>query len=96
MTKRFAAASAALAVLALAVAGCGTREIDRGKAESFVRGSVGAPVSSVRCPPGVKAKNGRSFDCTVVARDGRRYTVTLHIFGDAQVKLGPSDIRPAG
>ena len=80
-----------------ALAGCGSQEIDRGKAETFVRQSFGPPsAQTVTCPSGVKATKGHTFTCSVTDVSGRRYTVTLHILDGAKVRVGPQDVRPVG
>jgi hypothetical protein len=85
----------ALAPFALLVAGCGTTEIDSGRAQDFVKGTFGAPPRSVKCPSGVEAKPGRTFTCHAVAADGRRYDVVLHIVdGKGRVTVGTRDVRP--
>jgi NAD(P)H-hydrate repair Nnr-like enzyme with NAD(P)H-hydrate epimerase domain len=83
-----------LAVLAAGLAGCGTEEIDRGKAERFVKSTLTIPVLNVKCPSGIKAEKGHTFTCTVDSTEGRRYIVTLHVQSDARVSVGPSDVRP--
>ena len=77
-------AAAIPALLALtALAGCGSTTIDSGKAESFLDGSLQPSPRSVTCPKNVTVKKGRTFACTVVAANGRRYSVTIHIVDDS-------------
>jgi uncharacterized protein DUF4333 len=85
----------ALLPCALLVAGCGTTEIDSGRAQEFVKSAFGTAPRSVKCPSGVEAKAGRTLTCRVVAADGRRYDVVLHIVdGKGRVKVGAGDFRP--
>jgi hypothetical protein len=60
-------------VAAFAVAGC-SKSIDTDKAEKFigktVTAQVGADVKSVKCPSGLTAKKGETFECTVTGADG--------------------------
>jgi uncharacterized lipoprotein len=88
-----------LAAAVLLLSGCsvstGTTEIDRGKAERFVKQAFKPPPRSVACPSGVKAKAGGSLTCKVTTATGRRYDVTLHIVnGSGRVRVGPSDVKP--
>jgi hypothetical protein len=85
----------------LLLSGCsvstGTTQIDSGKAEGFVKQAFKQTPRSVSCPSGVEAKAGRTLTCKVTSVSGRRYDVTLHIVnGDGRVKIGPSDVKPAG
>ena len=83
--------------LALLVAGCGTTTIDRGKAEDFLRGTLGPPrPRAVSCPDGVKVRKGGTFTCQATLANGRRVEVTLHMVDDTgRVSVSPSDVRPA-
>jgi uncharacterized protein DUF4333 len=84
----------ALLPCALLVAGCGKTEIDSGRAEDFVKRAFGGVPQSVKCPSGVEAKPGRTLTCRVVAADGKRYEVVLHIVDrKGRVKVGKSDFR---
>jgi uncharacterized protein DUF4333 len=84
----------ALLPCALLAAGCGTTEIDSGRAQDFVKRAFGTPPRSVKCPSGVEAKPGRTVTCRVVAADGRRYDVVLHIVDDkGRVTVGTGDLR---
>ncbi len=60
-------------VAAFALAGC-AKSIDTDKAEKFidktVTAQVGADVKSVKCPSGLTAKKGETFECTVTGADG--------------------------
>lgn len=93
--------AALLIAAVLLLSGCsvstGTTEIDRGKAERFVKQAFKQPPQSVTCPSGVAAKAGGTLTCKVTTATGRRYDVTLHIVnGDGRVRVGPSDLKPAG
>jgi hypothetical protein len=96
--------------LALALAGCGSTTIDPAKAEQALIGLAptgGATVDRAKCPSGVTANAGASFDCTVHLSDGTTGTWTLHIANGqgevtadgtdftanvAPTKAGPSEI----
>jgi len=79
-----------------ALAGCGSTTIDSGKAQAFLNTAIQPTPKTVKCPNGIQAKKGRSFDCSVVAVNGLRYRVTLHIIDDSgHVKVGPADVHPA-
>jgi hypothetical protein len=83
-------------LLAVALAGCGKSEIDRGKAEEFVRGTFTPEARSASCPKGVEAKKGKTFACTAVDTSGKRFRVTLHIQdANGRVDVGPNDTVPA-
>ena len=66
-------------VLGALLSGCGGKVIVAGKAEGFVRDSLGQPVQSVKCPGGVNAKVGNTFDCKVTTQSGAKETVTVDI-----------------
>ena len=59
---------------ATAVAGCGTKTIDDGKAEKAIKAEVarqaGADVRSVSCPDDVEPEKGGTFTCRVTGTDG--------------------------
>lgn len=63
----------AAAGLLLVLTGC-AKQIDDAKAEAFIAKTVsdeiGVRVESVKCPGGLVAKQGDSFQCTVTGRDG--------------------------
>jgi Domain of unknown function (DUF4333) len=62
-----------LLVASVAVTGC-SKTIDAKKGEKFitkqVEGRIGIQVKTVKCPSGLTAKKGATFDCTVTATDG--------------------------
>ena len=86
---------ALLALPALALVGCTSTEIDSGKSESFLRENIDG-ARTVKCPGGVEAKKGDTFECDVEYSDGRRAKATVHIDTDeGRVSIGPGDIKPA-
>jgi hypothetical protein len=82
----------ALALAALALTACGDTVIDASKAEDAIRDNVehtlNVKIDGVDCPSDVKVEAGRSFQCTVTARNGRRATAMLKILNsDADVRF---------
>lgn len=73
--------ASAAAVAALAVAGCGQRQIDVGKASKLVQGAVesqvGAQVASISCPREVEVEAHATFACTVTGEDGTKGVATV-------------------
>lgn len=67
---------AAVPLVALLLAGCGTTELDLDKAERLVTETVttqvGAEVESVECPADVTVEAGGTFECLVTATDGTK------------------------
>jgi Domain of unknown function (DUF4333) len=63
------------------VAGCGETKIDGGKAEDLLSGTATehGRVVSAKCPDGVEAKAGATFDCDVKLANGDTGTWTMHI-----------------
>ena len=92
------AAAAALAVLA--VAGCGGTKIDHAKVEKLLVGTAptgGATVKSAKCPSGVEAKAGSTFDCDVKLSDGTSGTWTVHVVtSQGEVRASGADFTAAG
>ena len=84
-----------LALAATTLAGCGSETtIATGKAEEFVRGQLQPAPSEVKCPDGVKAEEGKTFECNVSYADGDRGTVTVHMTDDeGGVQVGPGDLH---
>jgi len=81
--------------LAVALAGCGQTEIDRDKAETFVRSYFSPDAQSAECPDGVEAEKGKTFRCTAVDTDGRRFGVTVRVLDeDGRVQVRSEDVRP--
>lgn len=82
MTGRRAAV--ALALAGLGVAGCG-KTIKSGDLEQKIADSLQQQVGErpkIDCPGGEKAKKGRSFDCTLTARDRTTTTVRVTLTDD--------------
>ena len=91
------AGAATLLAAAAAFAGCGDSgpKINATRAASVVREQLlGPKPSSVDCPKGVSAKEGKSFGCTVIYPDGTSATVTVHVLGGGRIKLAPGDYHP--
>lgn len=87
-----AGALALLAVLALALAGCGEAIVDTTKTEEQLQASLskslGTKVTSVDCPSDVEVKAGATFTCTVEVKGGETQTATLRIRNeDADLSL---------
>lgn len=96
--KRFTRAGSALAGIgALVVAGCGSKVIDSGKAEKFVKSGLEAggttKVKSVSCPSNVEVKSGRTFDCKVQGQNGQKLKVKLRIV-DSKGTVTPVGAAP--
>ena len=67
---------------ALALTGCGSKVIDRGKAEKFTKQVVvanGATAKSVKCPSDVAVKKGKTFKCTAVLTNGQTFKLTFQM-----------------
>ena len=83
--RRLAALSA-LAVLALALAGCGETVIDDVKTEDTIEQNLeqssGSKVESVDCPSGVEVEKGATFECVVTRPGGEEEIATLRIRND--------------
>ena len=73
----------ALAVAAVAAAGCGETVIDTAKTEETLKSELnkeqGLDVASADCPSDVEVKAGASFTCTLTLADGEKQTATLRI-----------------
>jgi hypothetical protein len=82
----------------LAVAGCGTTEIDAGKAEDLLRSTRTSQgrIVSAKCPSGVEAKGGRDYTCKVRLANGHSGTWTLHIQDSAGRVTGSEADLDAG
>lgn len=102
MWRRLAVGVAAL-VPAFALAGCGTTEIDSGKAEALIRKSVAGAgnfkVKSVSCPNGVTPRAGGTFTCqlsitSVADSSVHSGTVTVHeVDANGHVTISPTDFH---
>ena len=84
--------------MALAAAGCSTGQlqIDHKKAEGLARqiASSKAPVKSVSCPSGLKAKKGADFDCDVRYANGATGTIRIHQLDDkGRIRTSASDLN---
>ena len=55
---------------------------------------LGPKPSSVDCPKGVSAKQGKSFGCTVIYPDGTSATVTVHVLSAGRIRVAPGDYHP--
>jgi hypothetical protein len=90
--------TAGITVAAALLAGCSvgtTTEIDSAEAEKFVTNAFAKPPRSVKCPSGVKAKQGGTLTCDAVDSTGKRYRVTLHMADDeGRVTVGTKDFKP--
>jgi hypothetical protein len=75
--------TAALCPVAVVLAGCGTSTIKAGGAEKSVVDVVsrqtGFHPTDVKCPSGVAAKAGRTFECHFTGPGGQRYTAFMKI-----------------
>src|SRR3954468_5076279 len=85
-------------VAGLAVAGCGTTEIDAGKAEDLLRSTRTSEgrIVSAKCPSGVEAKAGRDYTCKVRLANGDSGTWTLHIQNSEGRVTGSEDDLDVG
>jgi hypothetical protein len=75
-------ALAAVAAMAMAVAGCGEDTLKQESAVDLVNKALnqqGVEAESVECPDDVEAKAGETFDCTVTLPDGKTATFTIEI-----------------
>jgi hypothetical protein len=84
----------------VALAGCGSTTIDKGKAEKLARKAAGSgtvALKTVSCPSGLTAKKGASFDCDLVYADGTKGTITIHeTDAKGNVQTGGTDIHIQG
>lgn len=84
-------ALAALALVTVLVAACGTAIDDAATEDAIeqnLENSVGQKVSSVECPSGVEVEPKATFDCEVTLADGKSETVTLKILNeDADIEI---------
>jgi hypothetical protein len=84
--------SALVAVLALALAGCGETLLDTGETEAQLKTELtrtgGLQVSSVDCPSDVQVKAGETFDCTVKIKSGGEMPAKMEVINsDADLRL---------
>lgn len=76
------AAIAAVAAMAVAVAGCGEDTLEPQSAVDLINNSLkqtGVEAESVECPDDVEAKEGETFDCDVTLPNGESGTFTIEI-----------------
>lgn len=85
---------AVLALTAL-IGGCGSDEIDNGKAESYVRKALNPRPATVKCPSGVTIRKGKTFTCHVGYSDGDQGSVTVHMIDSSagKVSLSSGDLH---
>ena len=84
----------AVAALAALIAGCGSNEIDTGKAESYVRKALNPRPTTVKCPSGVSIQKGKTFTCQVGYGDGDKGSVTVHMVDSSgKVSLSSGDLH---
>lgn len=71
--------------------------IDADKAEDLIVENISGgevKAESADCPDDVEAKEGESFECTVIFDDGTEGTATIHITSDdGDVTFGPEDLE---
>ena len=89
-------------LIAVSATACGTETIDSAQAERsvtvVVQKRIGFKIAGVRCPSGVEAKVGMTFECAYNAPDGP-YTATLRVksvSGDNvsyEIRSRPTDPR---
>ena len=78
--------TALVAVLALALVGCGETVVDSTKAEDAIEHNLeqaqGTQITSVDCPSDIEVKAGDKFQCVVTEAGGKERTATLKILND--------------
>jgi hypothetical protein len=91
---------ASLVALAAALAACGDKTIDAGKAEDLARkvaDSGTEKTKSVECPSDVKVEEGKTFDCDLEYEDGAKGTITMHMTDDdGTVRTTGADVKVEG
>jgi hypothetical protein len=90
------AALAALVLLSMVAAGCGTALDDAGTEDTvrqYLEDEIGQKVASIDCPSGVDVEPDETFDCDVRLKDGTDETVTLRILNE-DADLAVADIQP--
>jgi hypothetical protein len=85
-------AGVALAVVAVAIVGCGETVIDSAKTQEAIKAnlekSLHRKVSSVSCPSEQKVEPSATFTCSVSFSEGKQATATLKIINkEADVSL---------
>jgi hypothetical protein len=87
MTRTPAKLVALLAVLAVAIAGCGNT-LDTSDLESELTDQLAADAGvdaddvTVACPEDIEAEEGREFECTLTAPNGDEVTVEVTLTND--------------
>ena len=82
LTGRAAATVALIAVVALALAACGTKTLDQSDEVNLVNkqlSSQNLKAKTVDCPSDVEAKEGDTFKCDVTLTNGSTGTYTIKI-----------------
>jgi uncharacterized lipoprotein YehR (DUF1307 family) len=91
---------ASLVALVAALAACGDKTIDQGKAEDLARkiaDSGTVKTKSVECPSDVKVEEGKTFDCDLEYGDGAKGTITMHMTDDdGTVRTTGADVKVEG
>jgi hypothetical protein len=70
------------ASLAVLLAGCGSTIKPEGAAKSvtdLVKEQTGFEPTDVKCPEGVKAEEGTTFECKFTGPEGKEYTADMRI-----------------
>ena len=73
---------ATLTVAALLIAGCGSTIKPDGAAQSvtdLVKKQTGFEPKDVKCPEGVEAKVGTTFECKFTGPEGSEYTADMRV-----------------
>lgn len=73
---------ATLTAVALLIAGCGSTIKPEGAAQSvvdLVKKQTGFEPKDVKCPEGVEAKVGGTFECKFTGPEGKEYTADMRI-----------------
>jgi hypothetical protein len=84
-------------IATVALAGCSSQAvIDHKKAEALVRGLAKSNHAKllVRCPSGVVARKGATFECAVTNATGSPATVTVHVLNaSGSLTIGLEDLH---
>jgi hypothetical protein len=71
-----------IASLAMLLGGCGSTIKPEGAAQSvvdMVKEQTGFEATDVKCPDGVEAKEGTTFECTYTGPEGKEYTADIRV-----------------
>jgi type 1 fimbria pilin len=88
MLRRLSVVLIPVALLAVAVGGCGGRVIDSKKAKKFTeqqieaRGVKASQIKNIDCPGGVKPKKGKLYSCVATATDNSKLKVSFLMTND--------------